>query len=480
MRARARLLVVDDDPVVAESLAEFFRREGCETVTAFDSAEALTRLDETAGEASQRIQVVFCDVGLPGPGGLELLRTVTQKHPETVCVMITGYGTIETAVEALRLGAVDFLTKPVVDQELRVALERALRQQALMSENRRLRRKVEDRSGMPGVIGSDERMRKINDLVHAVAASRTTVLMNGESGVGKSLVARTIHELSPRKDMPFIELACGSIPETLLESELFGHVKGAFTGAHADKIGRFFAANGGTIFLDEINSASPAMQLKLLRVLQERKFEPVGSSETVEVDVRVLLAANESLEDLVADGRFREDLYYRVNVVAIEVPPLRERVGDVMTLAEHFLERQGAELGRVFAGFAPEAGELLRRYAFPGNVRELQNIVERAAVLSRGPTIGADDLPETVRRQSPSLGLTGASTPGAGESLVLSGEPTTLADALLEPERVIILAALQRHEWNRQQTADELGINRTTLYKKMKQHGIESEERLAS
>ena len=468
---KGRVLIVDDDPVVAESLAEFFAAEGCEAVTAYDAAEALSLLRETHGDPSLHVHAAFCDVALGGSSGLDLLRAISRDFPETVTVMVTGYGTVETAVEALRLGAVDFLTKPVVDDELRVALERALRQQALVSENRRLRRTIQGRNALPGVLGHDERMRKINELVHAVAPSRTTVLMSGESGVGKSLIAKTIHELSPRQGKPFVDLACGSIPETLLESELFGHVKGAFTGAHTEKTGRFLAADGGTIFLDEINSASPAMQLKLLRVLQERRFEPVGSSETIEVDVRVVLATNEPLEKLVEEGRFRQDLYYRVNVVSIELPPLRERVGDVETLASHFLETQGAELGRTFAGFSPEALDMLKRYAYPGNVRELANIVERAALLASGQTITPDDLPETVR------------TPGRPAMLLTDtgghAEATTLAEALLGPEREIILAALERNQWNRQQTADELGINRTTLYKKMKQLDIEPEDRMA-
>ena len=314
-------------------------------------------------------------------------------------------------------------------------------------------------------------MEKIYETVHAVASSRTTVLMTGESGVGKSMIAKAIHQESNRGAKPYVELACGSIPETLLESELFGHVKGAFTGAHADKAGKFLAADGGTLFLDEINSASPAMQLKLLRVLQERKFEPVGSNETIEVDVRVILASNQDLEKLVADGSFRQDLYYRINVVKIEMPPLRERVGDIAMLAEHFLLQQGDELGRQFSGFTPEALDALRRYDYPGNVRELSNIVERAAVLSKNQTIELVDLPSHVLSNEDSPLSISPSVSTQDEWV-----PMTLSDAMMRPERDIIVRALEANEWNRQQTAEVLGINRTTLYKKMKQLGIDPED----
>ena len=313
-------------------------------------------------------------------------------------------------------------------------------------------------------------MLKISETVHAVANSRTTVLMTGESGVGKSMIASAIHQASNRQAQPYVELACGSIPETLLESELFGHVKGAFTGAHADKVGKFLAADGGTLFLDEINSASPAMQLKLLRVLQERKFEPVGSNDTIEVDVRVILASNQPLEELVASGEFRQDLYYRINVVKIEMPPLRERVGDIQSLAEHFLDLQASELGRQFTGFTPDALDVLRRYAYPGNVRELSNIVERAAVLTRSQTIGLDDLPPIVLDHEPNLLQLSAATDE------VNWVPMTLCDAMMAPERRFVLGALQANDWNRQQTADILGINRTTLYKKMKQLGIDPDD----
>ena len=488
MSARARILVVDDDAIVAESLTEFLRTEGHDAASAPDGPTALKALAEAESASIGRTEesgtrpfaLVIADVALPGMSGLDLLRRVVAEFPGTAVLVLTAYGTIESAVQALRQGAADYLTKPVVDAELRVALERALRQQVLLAENQTLRRRLDRRAGLREVVGADPRMRKVFELIEAVAPTRTTVLITGESGVGKSLVAQAIHRASPRRDKVYVELSCGSIPETLLESELFGHVKGAFTGAHADKVGRFLAADGGTLFLDEINSASPGMQLKLLRVLQERKFEPVGSTKTIESDVRLVLASNQPLEEMVAAGQFRNDLYYRVNVVSIELPPLRDRAGDVPALAEHFLQHFARELSKQLAGFSPDAAAALARYRFPGNIRELRNIIERAAVLARRPTIGVEDLPPHVTSSTPALGETPALKIAGAEDDDAPWTPMALEEALRDPERRIILRALRANHWNRQKTAEQLAINRTTLYKKMKLLGIEGgDERLA-
>ncbi|MDX2148182.1 MAG: sigma-54 dependent transcriptional regulator [Planctomycetota bacterium] len=533
---RPRVLLVEDDAFVAQSLVAFLRAEGHEAVTASDAGQAIAALEHEAKLFEDRalglagalsggrarvpgvreapsvasdaggaptmlspIGVAICDISLPGNDGLWLLRELRQRFPEIAVLMLTGYGSVETAVEALRAGATDYLTKPVMESELRMALSRALQQHELRAENVRLRTKLDAAEGLSGIVGGDPRMREIYQLVQAVAPSRTTVLMSGESGTGKSLIAHAIHRLSPRRDKPFVEISCGSIPETLLESELFGHVRGAFTGAHADKVGRFLAAHQGTIFLDEINSASPGMQLKLLRVLQERKFEPVGSTQTVEADVRVVLASNQPLEQLVAQGQFRQDLYYRIAVLKIEVPPLRDRSSDIPVLAGHFLAKHAAELGKQIVGFSPEAMDLLQRYAFPGNVRELQNIIERAAVLATSPTISVRELPSHVISPERSLVSIGSIGPGGASadgsrgvgSLPGSGSgsgsglgaglgvganepwtPTPLEEALRGPERSIILRALEANNWNRQKTADDLRINRTTLYKKMKAYNL--------
>lgn len=484
--APARILIVDDDPIVAESLAEFLARESYAVSTAASATEALEamasaeREPEAAGQPPRPFDLVISDISMPRLDGLSLLRDITKHHRGTAVVMLTGYGTIESAVESLRHGACDYLTKPIVDQELRLSLERALRQRALLRENQALRTQIDGRYGLGSIVGGDHRMLRIYDLIEAVAPSRTTVLMTGESGTGKSLIAHAIHHRSPRRDKPYVEISCGSIPETLLESELFGHVKGAFTGAHADKVGRFLAANHGTLFLDEINSASPGMQLKLLRVLQERRFEPVGSTQTMEVDVRVVLASNQPLEQLVAAGQFRQDLYYRINVVKVELPPLRDRVSDIPLLAAHFLEKHAADLGKQIVGFAPDALDALRRYSYPGNIRELQNIIERAAVLTRHQTIGLGDLPPTVTGDAPADPLARRLLGEAEIDSAGPWRPIPLEEALKEPEKRILLRALEANQWNRQKTADQLQINRTTLYKKMKTHGLDRPDERAA
>ncbi|HVP73684.1 MAG TPA: sigma-54 dependent transcriptional regulator [Phycisphaerales bacterium] len=463
------VLVVDDDAIVAESIAQYLAGIGYASQWTHSAEEALDRITRDGDDEHPAITVLICDVSMPGMGGMELVRRAREKSPEIASIVITGYGTIEAAVRAVRMGAIDYLTKPLVDDELRIAVEKAVRQHALLSENSRLRKQLDRRWGLENIIGDDPRMRRLYDTIAAVAPSRVTVLMTGESGTGKSLIARAIHRNSPRKDRPFIEISCGSIPETLLESELFGHVKGAFTGAHADKPGRFLAAHTGTLFLDEINSASPAMPLKLLRVLQERTFEPVGSSKPVEVDVRVILASNQPLEALVVRGEFRQDLYYRINVVTIHLPPLRDRISDIPILAEHFLNEKSKDLNRHVVGFSPEAIEALRAYGFPGNVRELENIIERAVVLTRNNRIGVDDLPPQVMGAQPIVPANVARSTDSGTPYL--GLP--LAKALEEPEKQIILAALEANAWNRQKTAEALDINRTTLYKKIKQYDLE-------
>lgn len=457
-----RMLVVDDDPIVADSLTEFLREEGFDATTCYSAKEAIATLSR---DSETPIEIVITDASMPSMDGMALLKAIRDEHPSIAVIMITGYGTIESAVEAVRGGAIDFIAKPIIESELMLSIERARREHVLLEENMSLRQRLSQREGFGEIVGADYRMAKAFELIEAVAPSRATVLLTGESGTGKSMVAKAIHKQSDRAEGPFVEIHCGSMPESLLESELFGHVKGAFTGAHDDKPGRFLAAHGGTIFIDEINSASPALQVKLLRVLQERKFEPVGSNETTEIDTRVLLATNEPLEDLVAKGEFREDLYYRINVITIDLPPLRERVSDIPLLAEHFIEKHAADHGKSVIGIEPEAINALQQYDFPGNVRELANFLERAVILAARPTITVNDLPDLNRVRSP----------GSRTSMLADGpwEPMPLSEALREPERAIILKALDANEWNRQVTAEQLGINRTTLYKKMKQLGID-------
>src|ERR1700733_5040621 len=311
---KPRLLILDEDRIILQSLSQFLRREGYEVKTTDRAADALSQLEST------QFELLPADINMPGLDPAEFLRDVRRRFPHVVVIIITGYGSIEGAVEATKMGAFEYLTKPIVDDEIRVVVEKAVRQQSLLFENQTLRQQLDLRFGLENIVGHDHKMLKIFDLVEAVADSRTTVLMTGESGGGKPLLARAIHHRSPRRDKAFIEVSCGALPETLLESELFGHTKGSFTGAIADKLGRFMTADGGTLFLDEINSASPAFQVKLLRVLQERQFEPGGSNETRTVDVRVILASNVDLAMLVSENQFRQDLYYRINVVNIILP----------------------------------------------------------------------------------------------------------------------------------------------------------------
>ncbi len=455
------LLIVDDDKHILEAMADYLRSLGHRTETASTCREALERMKEFPFE------VVVCDVNLPDQDGFHLLEWATENAPETAVVLLTGYGTIESAVEAIRIGAFDYLTKPIIDEELHLTIQRALSARQIVEENKNLKAQLDERFGLSNIIGKDYKMLKLFDLIESVADTRTTVLILGESGTGKTMTARAIHQLSERRDKPFVEVACGALPETLLESELFGYVAGAFTGAAHDKKGKFLQADGGTIFLDEIATASPGLQVKLLRVLQDREFEAVGGTQTHKVDVRLVLATNQNLEELVARGEFRQDLYYRVNVITITQPPLRERFGDIPLLVDRYLQEFNEQTGKQVQAFDDAALRVLQRYSWPGNVRELVNAVERAVVLSKGGTVSVDDLPEAIRR-----GETAASP------ITTRMRSGSLKVAMAEPERQLILDALETNGWNRQNTAKMLGINRTTLYKKMKKYRIAFEKQL--
>ncbi len=453
VRVHGKMLLVDDDRSLLECMGQWLREKGLDVV------EARTVRAAREALAQEAFDLLLADIRLEDGDGFELLTLCRERYPATTVLLMTGYGTVETGIEALRSGAFDLLTKPLIDEELWMALERAFSQRRVLEENRQLKEQLDQRFGLENIVGSDYRMKRIFDVIDSVADTRTTVLITGESGTGKSLIARALHRRSSRRDGPFIEVACGALPEQLLESELFGHVAGAFTGAIAEKKGKFELAHGGTIFLDEIGTATPGMQVKLLRVLQELQFEPVGGSETRTVDVRVVLATNEDLAQAVAEGRFRQDLYYRINVINIELPPLRERTSDIPLLANHFLQKIVAETGKPVESIGPEAMTLLQRYSWPGNVRELQNAIERAVLLGRGPVLLPEDLPPAVRE-------------GYIPPAVSTGK-RTLKEALAGPERQIILDVLEACNWNRNLTAETLGINRTTLYKKMKRLGIE-------
>jgi DNA-binding NtrC family response regulator len=453
MKQLGNLLLVDDDRQVLASMADWLSDQGYPTDTATTLADGMTAVNR------KQYDLVLVDIRLGRDDGFELLAHCRKNQPGTPVVMITGYGTVETAVEAIRHGAFDFLTKPLIDEELLLSIERALNQRKVLEENKTLKAQLDMRYGMENIIGHDHRMLRIFDVIDSVADTRATVLITGESGTGKSLIARAIHRRSERRDKPFVEVACGALPETLLESELFGHVAGAFTGAIGEKLGKFKQADGGTIFLDEIATASPGMQVKLLRILQDLEFEQVGGTKTFKVDTRIILATNEDLSKAVAEGRFRQDLFYRINVINIELPPIRERIADIPLLAEHFLKNVCETTSRKVHGIADDAMQALQRYRWPGNVREMQNVIERAVLLGKNGVIGVEDLPPAVAA-------------GGGLSIESAGNQS-LKQALSAPEKQLILEVLESNNWNRQQTAAALGINRTTLYKKMKRLGLE-------
>lgn len=450
----ASILLVDDDRHVLDSMSGWLRGQGfqLDAVSSFhDAVEHLQR---------NRYDLVLSDIRLEDGDGFSILRFCCEQFPQTAVILMTGYATMETGVEALRAGAFDLLTKPLIDQELEMSISRALSQREVIEENKQLKAQLDTRFGLDNIVGHDPRMQRVFEVIESIAETRATVLITGESGTGKSMIARAIHRRSDRREKPFVEVACGALPETLLESELFGHVAGSFTGATGTKVGKFKQADEGTIFLDEIGTASTGMQVKLLRILQDLQFEQVGGAETFTVDTRVVLATNEDLSEAVADGRFRQDLFYRINVINIELPSLRERPADIPYLAQYFLRQVCDDVGKEVEGFTTEAMELLRGYSWPGNVRELQNLIERAVLLGRGGTIGIEDLASHIR-----------SAPVASIPTTVAGR--TLKEALAGPERQIILEVLEANNWNRNATAESLGINRTTLYKKMKRLGLD-------
>lgn len=469
---KPRILVADDDRWLLDSMEEWLSSQGYSIKKASNLAQASKML------ASGGFELFLCDVRFDDGDGLGLLRLARSKFPSIPVVMMSGYAGPDTACEAIAAGAFDFLTKPMIDQELQAAIERAIQQQQIRAENSLLKQQLDRRFGLENIVSHDLRMQKIFETLESVADARATILITGENGTGKSMIARAAHRKSSRRNAPFVEVACGALPDTLLESELFGHVAGAFTGAMSNKVGKFQQAHNGTLFLDEIGTATPALQVKLLRALQELQFEPLGGNETITVDTRTILATNEDLEQSVAQGRFRQDLYYRINVIRIELPPLRERVDDIPLLAQHFLTRACEEFQRDVEGFSTVAMDTMLRYRWPGNIRELENTIQRAVLLCKNRQIDSELLPSAIHEGSQSHVDAMSTSRGLEPELRsrASAEPTwrnrTLSEALEEPERKIILEVLRANQWNRNATADQLGINRTTLYKKMRKLGI--------
>ncbi len=453
-----RLLIVEDDSSLRTALFRLLTKKSYQVVTAQTKNEALQLCS-----GQQKIDLVLVDLQLPDGSGLDLIQEIKRIQSETQFIVLTGFGTIETAVHATRLGAFHFLTKPFNIEELASLIDKAINHTQLIAENKNLKSQLQGKYKFDNIVGSSEKMLDVLKMIEKVADSDSTVLIKGESGTGKELVAKAIHYNSMRAAKRLIPVNCGAIPSELLESELFGHVKGAFTGAISNRIGRFELADGGTLFLDEIGEMSPTLQVKLLRAIQERQFEPVGGTKTIEVNVRIVAATNIDLEKAVRDGRFREDLYYRLNVIPIHIPSLKERREDIPVLLHHFMTIFNKTKDKNISGVAPEAADLLFHYAWPGNVRELENLVERIAILKGTGMIQVSDLPDKYKDR---------------QHIETSGElaiPDTGIDfnsAVDAYENALILKALERTNWNRNQAAQLLKLNRTTLVEKIKKKGL--------
>ncbi len=441
-----------------EFLEILLRRDGHDVVVCGSAREAILALE------SDDFELVLSDIQMPGMTGLELLDHVKDASPDTLLVLITAYGTTESAVEAMKHGAYDYLTKPCAVDEIRLVVEKALEKRGLSSENVRLRRQLSEQTSLPEVLGRSRGMVEVSSLVRQVAPTKTNLLITGESGTGKDLIARAVHSLSGRREQAFVAVNCGAIPENLLESELFGHVKGSFTGAMANKQGLFEAADGGTLFLDEIGEMPLQLQVKVLRAIQNRTFKRVGGIQDIRVDVRIICATNRKLEEDVREGRFREDLFYRLNVIEIRLPPLRDRAEDIPELIHHFARKHAGELGRDVTGIAPEALAALEAYHYPGNVRELENIVERAVTLSRVDRIDLECLPATV--------FEGA-RPGPSERIPDKG--VDLDRMICSFESGLIKEALERSGGVKKKAAQLLGVSFRSLRYRLEKLGLNSD-----
>ncbi|CAB1074547.1 Response regulator of zinc sigma-54-dependent two-component system [Olavius algarvensis Delta 1 endosymbiont] len=449
---KPKILVADDERSHRQMIEAVLSAEGYEIAQAEDGQAAFNAV------ADKFYDLVIMDIRMPELGGIEALKKIKTISPGIPIIIMTAYASVGTAVDALKSGASDYLTKPLDIEELKILVAKTMRFHQLEKENIYLKERLDDRFDFSKIIGQSPAMKKLFETMALVAPSEATVLIVGESGTGKELIANAIHQNSSRKDRPFIKVNCAALPETLLESELFGHEKGSFTGAIAKKQGRFQLAHKSSIFLDEIAEMEPAIQAKILRVLQEREFEPLGGTQTIKIDTRVIAATNKNLEAEITAGRFREDLYYRLNVVTLDVPPLRERREDIPHLADHFLKHYVKKNRRLIQGFTPRATDLLMRYEWPGNVRELENIIERAVIMSRGEVITPMEFPSDIQELDEELkGLQISLTPGR---------------SLKEVEKAMILRTLEETGGNRTHAARILGITRRTLQLRLKDYGI--------
>jgi DNA-binding NtrC family response regulator len=459
--ANKDVLIVDDDPLVCESLKEMLILDGYSADGVLDGQQALAKVQQ------DHYAIVLSDIQMPGINGIELLKELKGRSPDTAMIFITGHGHIAGAVEAIKLGAYDYITKPIDDHRLKITMSHALEQKKLQASYDSLKKRIKPWRLDEHLIFGDRKMDQLLELVHTIADTMATVLITGESGTGKTMLAQYIHMNSHRRSGPFVKISCGALSETLLESELFGHVRGSFTGAIRDKKGKFEEAHGGTIFLDDINSASPALQIKLLRVLQEKVIERVGGNIPIETDVRIITATNTPLQDEVAKQQFREDLYYRINVVSLHIPPLRERLSDIEPLASHFIEHFNQIHHREIKGISKSALQACLQYPWPGNVRELENVIERAVILSQGKFIVPQSLPANIQENRP-----------ATSQQVFKQQ--TLEEAMETAEKQVILETLESFRWNRQLSARTLGISRTTLFNKMRRFQLVDPRRTSS
>ena len=449
----APILIVDDDASQRRLIEFWLQEDGYRTVTAEDGKAGLRAFEQRAPA------LVITDVRMPGMSGLDLLGKIKSDNPDIPFILITAFATVDDAVEALKLGATDYILKPLKADEVKLSVRRTLEQKELVDENRRLREFAGDSFRFESILAQSRRMRSILEIAAQVARRDSTVLLTGESGTGKELLAKAIHQTSLRANKPFVTVNCGALPENLAESELFGHRKGSFTGAIADRAGKFESANEGTIFLDEVGELSLPLQVKLLRVIQEREIDKVGNAHSIKVNVRILAATNRNLKNLVEDGQFREDLYYRLSVVTIDVPPLRERQEDIPLLAQHFVKQFSDRYAIPGLSITEEALEKLGQYNWPGNVRELQNVIERVSVLAKSNKIGVDELPPEVRSSASRI---------ASISLKLPEEGIDLEQI----EKEILLQALEKHSWNQSQAARYLNISRKTLIYRMEKFAL--------
>ena len=454
------ILIVDDDTLVCESLKEMLTFEGYKVDAALSAPSALAKVKEDG------YNLILSDIQMPGMNGIDLLKEIKGLNSDAMVVFITGHGHIDGAIEAIKLGAYDYLTKPIDDLRLRVTIQRALEQHKLIASYESLKKRLKPWDLQDTLLFRDRKMEHLMELVHTIADTQATVLITGESGTGKSLLAHYIHKQSSRSQKPFVKISCGSLSETLLESELFGHVRGSFTGAIRDKKGKFEDAQGGTVFLDDINSASPNLQVKLLRVLQEKVLERVGGNTSIQTDVRIITATNVSLKEEVDNHNFREDLYYRINVVSLNIPPLRERLADIGPLAELFIKQFNKVHKRKIRGITKNALQVCLRHGWPGNVRELENVIEQAVILSPGEYIVPDSLPAYLRES-------GSVATGPARDL-------TLDEALSYAEKQLLVETLERFKWNRKMCAQALGISRTTLFNKMRRFELFETRRQSS